>query len=118
MKSALETLAAVGGDQTKSTGADNKQFMAGKGASLLSLQSSIKEALAVAEAFMDKKQFESVTSFIQAPFTGTYTSQSGAVVGILKSMRDTFEQNLANAIATEKEQSEAHDKLMKVLDDA
>merc|ERR1719482_1124745 len=34
---AIETLAKVGGDQTKSTGADNKQFMAGMGASALQI---------------------------------------------------------------------------------
>jgi len=38
MEQAIRTLTAVGADQTKSTGADNKQFMAGhKGASLFEL---------------------------------------------------------------------------------
>jgi len=118
MKAAIETLAAVGADQTMSTGADNKQFMAGKSASLLTLQSTVKDALSAAEAFMNTKQYESVTSFIQAPFTGTYTSQSGAVMGIIKSMKDTFEANLANAIATEKASLESYNKLKQTLEDA
>merc|ERR1719271_1198588 len=107
MKAAIETLATVGADQTKSTGADNKQFMAGKSASLLSLQSSMQDALSAAEAFMDPKQYQSVTAFLQAPFTGTYTSQSGAVMGIIKNMRDTFEANLADARAQEEKELSA-----------
>ena len=35
----------------------------------------------------------------KAPFTGSYTAQSGEVVGILKNMRDTFESELAAAHA-------------------
>jgi predicted nucleic acid-binding Zn-ribbon protein len=119
MKSALSTLAAVGGDQTQSTGADNKQFMAGfKGSALLSLQSSMQKAMSAAEAFMDQKQHDTYMSLMQAPFTGTYTSQSGQVVGIIKNMRDTFEANLADAIATEKSQLESYDDLMKVKTEA
>merc|ERR1712100_1005101 len=54
-------------------------------------------------------------AFLQAPFTGTYTSQSAEVVGILKNMRDTFEKNLAEARATEKARIEAYKKLMAIL---
>jgi len=119
MEQAIRTLTEVGADQTKSTGADNKQFMAGhKGASLLSLQASMQSALAAAESFMDQKQYESVTSFIQAPFTGTYTSQSGAVMGIIKNMRDTFQANLAAAIAKEKSQLKSFNAYMEVKTEA
>jgi len=115
MKSALETLAAVGGDQTANTGADSSQFLAGhKSASLLSLQSTMQSALSAAEAFMDQKQFDHVTSFIQAPFTGTYSSQSGAVVGIIKNMADTFKANLKTAIADEATQLKAYDEFMEI----
>merc|ERR1719506_2205031 len=75
MKAALEVLSAVGADQTKSTGADNKQFMAGKGASMLSLQAEVEHALNAASALMSPDQKATATSFLQAPFTGTYTSQ-------------------------------------------
>jgi hypothetical protein len=118
MKSAIQTLTAVGADQTLGSNADSAQFMAGKSASLISLQSTVKSALSAAEAFMTEKQASSVASFIQAPFTGTYSSQSGAVMGIIKNMRDTFEANLATAIATEKSEMDAHNKLMKVKKDA
>jgi len=118
MEQAIRTLTEVGADQTKSTGADNKQFMAGKGASLLSLQASMQSALSAAEAFMDKKQYQSVTSFIQAPFTGTYTSQSGAVMGIIKNMRDTFKANLAAAIAAEEAQLKSFNAYMEVKTEA
>jgi len=118
MAGAIDTLTAVGADQTASTGADNKQFMAGKSASLLSLQSSVHDALTAATAFMDPTQYKTATSFLQAPFTGTYTSQSGAVMGIIKNMRDTFKANLASAITTEDEQKKSYDALMKVKEEA
>jgi len=120
MKSAIEVLGAVGADQTKSTGADNKQFMAGfKGsASMLSLQSQVQSALRAASGLMSPTQRNSATAFLQAPFTGTYTSQSAQVMGIIKSMRDTFVANLADARTTEKNALEAFNKFMKVKQDA
>merc|ERR1719460_2938423 len=56
MKAALEVLAKVGADQTASTGADNKQFMAGHDASLLSLQTQVQAALSSASALMNEDQ--------------------------------------------------------------
>jgi len=53
-------------------------------------------------------------SFIQAPFTGEYTSQSGEIVGILKNMRDTFKSNLASARSAEKNAAKAHESFMKI----
>merc|ERR1719265_1369432 len=60
---------------------------------------------------------QSLTSFIQAPFTGTYQSQSGEIVGILKNMRDTFKSNLASARAAESSAAESHSKFSKVKED-
>jgi hypothetical protein len=111
MKRAIETLSAVGADQTKSTGADNKQFMAGK--SLLSVQSDVQEALKIASGLMNPSQRKSADAFLQAPFTGTYTSQSGAVMGIIKNMRDTFKKNLADARKTEKDSKVSYEKFME-----
>jgi len=110
MKSAIEVLTKVGADQTSSTGADNKQFMAGK--SLLSVQSQVKDALTAASALMNEDQRKTANSFLQGPFTGTYTSQSAVVMGIIKSMRDTFKTNLADATTTEANALEAYDKFM------
>merc|ERR1719379_2684320 len=44
---------------------------------------------------------------------GAYEGQSGAIIGILKSMRDTFKSNLAAAKAGEKAAAEAHEKFSK-----
>jgi len=125
MNDALKTLAAVGADQTDDATrdkGDSAQFMAGKflqtKKSLLTLKTSMQTALSAAEAFMDEKQYHSFTSFMQAPFTGTYSSQSGAVVGILKNMRDTFKANLESAIGNEESQLESYNALMKVKKDA
>jgi len=117
MKEAINTLSAVGADQTSGENADSKQFMA-KSASLLSLQTTMKTALSAAESFMNQKQFNSFNSFLQGPFTGTYSSQSGQVMGIIKNMRDTFEANLETAITTEKEQKKSHEGFMKVKTEA
>lgn len=116
MKDAIKTLSAVGADQTKSTGADNKQFMAK--ASFLDLQSSMKTALTAAEAFMTPNEYTSFNSFMQGPFTGTYTSQSGAVMGIIKNMRDTFEANLATARSTEAADEKSFNEFTKLKEDA
>jgi len=114
MKSALETLLKVG-DQSKA-GADNKQFM--KGNSLLSLNAEVQSALRAASGFMTPAQRSSSASFLQAPFTGTYTSQSGVVVGIIKSMRDTFTANLADARTTEKNAKESYGEFMKLKEES
>lgn len=64
------------------------------------------------------EQAHVLDSFLQAPFTGTYTAQSGEVVGILKNMLDTFEANLAAAEKTEADQLAAFDKYMAELSKA
>lgn len=114
MGKAIETLADVGADQTLSVGADHTQYMAGYSeGSLIKLKSSVKQALIAASAVMSKKQASTVASFVQAPFTGTYTSQSGEVVGILKDMKDTFERNLDTSTKAEDAAITAHGKFME-----
>merc|ERR1719337_123829 len=71
------------------------------------LKSSVEDVLKGAALFLPQKQQKAVAAFIQAPFTGTYSSQSGEIVGILKNMRDTFKANLATAQAAEKSGSES-----------
>jgi len=118
MKRAIETLTAVGADQTSATGADNKQFMAGhKAASLVNVQSEVQHALRAASALMSPEQHSTATAFLQSPFTGTYTSQSAVVMGIIKSMRDTFEKNLEDAILTEGNSKKAYDKFTKIKEE-
>jgi vacuolar-type H+-ATPase subunit I/STV1 len=121
MNEAIDTLAEVGADQTLGDSArDNKKFMAGfKGASLAFKGASlargeVKEALIAASAFMTPAQHKVSNVFLQQPFTGSYSSQSGEIVGLLKNMRDTFRTNLATAKAAEKTAAEAYEKFRKV----
>jgi ABC-type transporter Mla subunit MlaD len=119
MNDAVETLSEVGADQTLGESADDhKKMMAGMG--FLSLNSRVKQALSAVSVFLNPQETKNVQSFLQAraPFTGSYTSQSGQIVGILKSMRDTFKENLATAQSTEKQQLESHTKLMGTLNKA
>jgi len=117
MDDAIKTLSEIGADQTLGAAADHEQFMAGK--FLQSSNPRVKQALDAVSVFLSPTESKSVQSFLQsrAPFTGTYTSQSGQIVGTLKSMRDTFKANKATAIATEKQQLEAYKKLKKTLSD-
>jgi len=123
MKQAIEVLADVGADQTLEKAAQgHTQYMAGfKGGSLLKLQTTIKKALMAstyASGVLDNKKRARVESFLQAPFTGTYSAQSGEVVGILKDMRDTFERNLNAARLKEAAAQEAHEKFLKAMGEA
>jgi len=120
MSEAITTLSEVGADQTMAEGADHKQYMAGYegGAGLMKLRSTVKAALLAANAFVGKKQAKVVDAFLQAPFTGTYTAQSGEVVGILKDMLDTFTKNLDAATAKEAAALEAYNKYMGELEKA
>jgi len=115
MKDAIETLSEVGADQTAGSAADHAQFMAKS--AFLQNNVRVKSALAAVSAFLNPTQAKMMQSFLQsrAPFTGTYTSQSGQIVGTLKSMKDTFEANKAGAIATEAQQLKAFNELMKTL---
>jgi len=106
MLEAIKTLAEVGADQSLEQAANgHDKFMAGYGEkkkkSLLRLDSLMKEALSAAAAFLPLKHQQTVTAFLQAPFTGSYSAQSGEVVGILKDMRDTFKSNVASATIAE-----------------
>jgi hypothetical protein len=119
MNDAIETLSEVGADQTLgNAAADHEKMMAGFSA--LAVNSKVKQALSAVSVFLNPQQTKNVQSFLQAraPFTGSYTSQSGAIVGTLKSMRDTFKENLATAQSTEKQQVDSHEKLMDTLEKA
>jgi len=131
MKRAIETLAAIGADQTEkaglvATGSHRAGFMEPKDtevdtreknvtvatsvdpASMLKMSTSIKRALKAASIFLAPKEKKIMTGFLQAPFTGEYSAQSGEITGILKNMRDTFEANLKEARATEKKKAGLH----------
>merc|ERR1719247_2202533 len=114
MDQAIDTLSAIGADQTAAL-VSLKGAVSKKGkASLLKLSTSSREALKAASVFLTGKERQTLSSFIQAPFTGEYQSQSGEIVGILKNMRDTFKSNLASAQATEKSEAESHTQFTEV----
>jgi len=117
MKEAIEVLSAVGADQSLGqSAADHEKYMARYDASvMLKLRTTVKAALMAASATVTKKQAATVESFLQAPFTATYTSQSAEVVGIIKDMKVTFEENLVSARAEEAAAIEAHDKYMATM---
>merc|ERR1719197_2062914 len=120
MNQAIDTLSAIGADQTASASLVSKHQFLGKEekkAALLKVQSSVQNTVKAAALFLPQKQQKALSAFIQAPFTGTYTSQSGEIVGILKNMRDTFKSNLASAIASEKSSVESYNVFMKVKND-
>lgn len=113
MGSALDTLTEVGSDQTLAAAADHQKFLGGYSPALLKLRTTVKSALLAASAFVRPgKVPKALESFIQAPFTGSYTAQSGEVVGILKNMRDTFKSNLEAAETAEAGQAASHEKFM------
>jgi len=118
MKDAIKTLSEIGADQTLSSAADHGQYMAGYDGSLLKLKSSLKIALVSASAFVSQEQVAPLQAFIQAPFTGTYSSRSGEVVGILKDMKDTFKKNLASAREVEARALESYNKYTKDMEEA
>merc|ERR1719399_1258071 len=129
MGEAINTLAAIGADQTddktRDTGDMDNTFGKGKGAFMAKssrmskISTSVNAALTAASAMLskaDQAQVADELSFIQrnlqkaAP--GTYTSQSTEIIGILKNMRDTFKDNLKEARSAEAAAVEAHDKFM------
>lgn len=129
MGEAINTLAAIGADQTddktRDTGDMDNTFGKGKGAfmakhsSISKISKSVNAALMAASAMLSKKDQAAVSdelSFIQANLQkaapGTYTSQSTEIIGILKNMRDTFKDNLKAAREAEASAVEAHDKFM------
>merc|ERR1719201_1176827 len=58
-----------------------------------------------------------MSSFLQAPFTGNYNSQSGEIVGVLKNMNDTFTANLKSARQVEAKALADFTAMKKVLDE-
>jgi DNA repair exonuclease SbcCD ATPase subunit len=110
MEDAIKELASVGADQTAATAADHQQFMAGYksgNSALLSVRNSVRRAMLAATSTATSKQAAAVASFLEEPFTATYTSQAGEVVGILKNMIDTFTSNLESARVEEEQAAKA-----------
>jgi len=114
LKKALEVIAEVGADQTAQSSADHEQYL--KGNTKPELVQILKEAQLLASAKMTNKQKDAFTAFVQAPFTGTYSAQSGEIVGILKNMRDTFQADLEATQSQMKTSKKAHKEYMNTLE--
>merc|ERR1719247_1984200 len=78
------------------------------------LGQDMKKALSAASIFLTGKQRKVVQAFLQAPFTGNYNAQSGEIVGVLKSMLDTFKANLDSARVAEEKKQKEFDEMMEV----
>lgn len=96
--------------------AAHDKFMAnyeGEAMMLTTVRTSMKKAMDAAGAFLDPTQRTQATALLQKSPFGTYSSQSGAVVGILKNMKETFESNLKSATEAEEAAVKAHGEFMK-----
>lgn len=119
MQAALQQLSSIGADQTLGSDAAHEQFMAGHGVELVALRGAVQQALRAATSFdAAPKQEKTLDAFLQAPFTGAYSSQSGEVVGILKQMIETFQANVDEAEQQEGVAATAYGKLKVTLEDA
>merc|ERR1719261_1597999 len=111
MDNALETLSAIGADQTAglmSVRSHQGKFLGGESHGKTLSEEQMK-ALKAASVFLSPSQRKTITGFIQAPFTGEYSAQSGEIVGILKNMRDTFKADLATARGAEAKSLRSHE---------
>jgi chromosome segregation ATPase len=116
MEEAIKELASVGADQTAASAADHKTYMAAQ-QSLLSVRSSVRRVMLAAKSSANSKQAAAVASFLAEPFTATYSSQAGEVVGILKNMVDTFTSNLESARVEEEQAEKAFKAFTEVKED-
>jgi len=117
MKQAVSTLAAIGADQTDNETrdtADHDRYQKGtfmQRQRIVHIGENVRAALKAAGSLLSVRQQKRVEALLQGPsFTGTYTSQSGEIIGILKNMRDTFGENLVNARDAEAKAADAHSK--------
>eukprot|EP00397_Hematodinium_sp_SG-2012_P025821 GEMP01027008.1.p1 GENE.GEMP01027008.1~~GEMP01027008.1.p1 ORF type:complete len:633 (+),score=181.55 GEMP01027008.1:101-1999(+) len=113
---AITMLAAIGADQTAESRdtADRDRFVKLKG-SLVSVKKHLRESMRAVSDLLPADKRAKITSFLEAPFSGTYTSQSGEIIGILKNMKDTFNEDLRKATELESKRQKAYDNLMKLL---
>jgi len=125
-KEAIDVLAEIGGNSFLAE-PDSTKFMAGhkealvtrktmSQASLAKIQTTMRSVLGVASSHLTPEQRASVQGFLQSPATGV-VAQSGAIVGILKQMLETFKDNLDGAKDAEKMEKKSQKKYMKDLEE-
>lgn len=125
-KEAIDVLAEIGGNSFLAE-PDSTKFMAGhkealvarktmSQANLAKIQTTVRSVLGAASAKLTPEQRASVEGFLQSPATGV-VAQSGAIVGILKQMLETFKDNLDGAKDAEKMEKKAQKKYVKDLEE-
>jgi len=125
-KEAIDVLAEIGGNSFLAE-PDSTKFMAGhkealvtrktmSQANLAKIQTTVRSVLGAASSKLTPEQRASVEGFLQSPATGV-VAQSGAIVGILKQMLETFKDNLDGAKDAEKMEKKSSKKYMKDLKD-
>jgi len=113
MGQAIDILVAIGADQSLAASAGHQQFMAGyKGSLLMKLRTNIKAALLAADTFVKPDDRSKLESLLQSPSMGAHGAQSGEIVGVLKSLKETFESNLESAQSAEKAATKAHEDFL------
>jgi len=123
-KEAIDVLAEIGGSSFLAE-PDSTKFMAGhkealvarktmSQANLAKIQTTVRSVLGAASSKLTPEQRASVQGFLQSPATGV-VAQSGAIVGILKQMLETFKDNLDGAKDAEKMEKKAQKKYVKDL---
>jgi hypothetical protein len=116
MGKAIETLEAISyPEEEKSALLSHKQQLGkeAKKASLIKLTSSIQNIVKTAALFLPHKQKKVLYAFLQAPFAGISAKTGGEIVGILKTMKETFKTNLDNAQKAEEAAGVAYESFMK-----
>jgi chromosome segregation ATPase len=77
----------------------------------------VKRAAAAALASGHTDEASKLNAFLQRKFTGTYSSQAGEVIGIIKNMRDTFKTELSTAEAKEEQAEATYQKVKAALEE-
>jgi len=125
-KEAIDVLGAIGGgsllqepEPTKFMAGHKQALVARKTlsqANLAKIQTNLRSVLAASSSKLTPEQRASLEGFLQSPATGV-VAQSGAIVGILEQMLDTFKDNLDGAKDAEKMEKKAQKKYMKDLEE-
>mmetsp|Transcript_61747 Transcript_61747/g.133787 ORF Transcript_61747/g.133787 Transcript_61747/m.133787 type:complete len:689 (-) Transcript_61747:184-2250(-) len=109
---AIQVLSDIGADQTKASGSQFMATSAEKKVSMLKLQASMDQALS-ASKLLEPAQRTKVVAALQAPLAGNYAAHAGDIVGILKTMKETFSSNLAVAEKADQAGKASHEEFLQ-----
>lgn len=104
LNQALDLLTAVGGDQALGAAADHSEITA-----------ALQLGAALSKQLPSQLQ-RSVKALLQQPNSGSYSAQSGEIVGILKQMKDSLSADLETSGAEMAAKNTAFSKLTNTLE--